>query len=418
MAEKTVACPRCAHANLEEARFCNSCAARMDGRPEDVIPTPDAFAHQDPLLSFPAQTQPMSLPESPRRPPQSGKMGQLAAFEEPAPTASYASVSAVSAPEPVPAVASVPVWKRPTLLAAFASAAVVAASLAYVTLRKKVPTTVDELPSSSRMPMPEPVPAAPLDSTPPETSSPAIPAPRAPKAKTKSKGKRTAKADKASQDDRDPLLEALLADATLPASGAAAESAADKAAPSIDRSPATKPGQFSLPGLQRPVSASDRSPAPHTRAPLPPNEEVSPAQIAGPPSPLAVPGKPTPTPGIEDGPDKSTEGAQLALVEVHEQFDFCAQLLVQGAYGDHYDTCLCQDTRKAAPLLGRRSFYVTAKKKEAGDGLLGTTAKILSSTIDGGVAKVTARWKSGGAGKGRDLSQTWKLENGLWCQAR
>ena len=128
----------------------------------------------------------------------------------------------------------------------------------------------------------------------------------------------------------------------------------------------------------------------------------------------------SPPPGIEDQPAKPAEpaeGDQLALVQVHEQFDFCAQLLAQAAYGDHYDTCLCKDSREAAPYRGRRGYYVTAKKKEAGAGHLETSAKILSSKIDGGTASVTARWKSGGEDKGRTAAQNWKLEDGLWCQA-
>jgi hypothetical protein len=535
---KTVACPRCAHANLEEARFCNKCAARMDGQPDTISPAPtaapapmpapiltpapaptpvpapapiitpaptitpappapfdfpkdnqapafDPFAHLDPMLSFPVEEAPMSLPESPRRPLQPGKMGQLGALEETAPVASYSSPSPspALAPEPVPAAAATPVWKRPAVLAAFASAALVTAGLAYVMILKKAPTaTVAKLTPSAQMPMPEAAPVEPpktnqIYSTPPVTSSPAMPAPRAPKAKTKPaksggaissvplvkaakpkrvrkprparaakptvpaaenqgagdtfiesrasepkpKGKQAAKAD---QDGDDPLLEALLTDATQPAAGAAAdttaqagEGAAAKAAPSIGQRAAAKPGQFSLPGLQRPVSASDRAPAPQARAPRPSNEEAAPPQIAGITPPLAEPGKSTPTPGIEDEPAKSAEGDQLALVQVHEQFDFCAQLLAQGAYGDHYDTCLCKETREAAPLRGRRGFYVTAKKKDASAGHLETSAKILSSKIDGGVAKVTARWKSSAGDKGRDASQTWKLEDGLWCQA-
>lgn len=515
---KTAACPRCAHPNLEEARFCNSCAARMDGRPEAIspppsaplspapapVPTPapmppappdfpkenqtpafDPFAHLDPMLSFPTEAEPVSLPESPRRPLQPGKMGQLGAFEEPAPAASYSSASPALAPEPVPvpAAAAVPVWKRPSVLAAFAGAVVVSASLAYVMLNKKAPAAaVAELTPAAPMPMPEPAPVdtsktTQLYSTPPATSSPAMPAPRASKVKAKPakldrtissvppiaavkpkrvrkprptraakptvaaaanpgggdtfiesrapepkpKGKQAAKAD---DGDNDPLLEALLTDATQPAAGASAEPAAQaagsapaKAAPVVGQRPAAKPGQFSLPGLQRPVSASDRAPAPQARAPRPPNEELPATQIAGLAPPLAEPGKSSPPPGIEDQPAKSAEGDQLALVQVHEQFDFCAQLLAQGAYGDHYDTCLCKETREAAPLRGRRGFYVTAKKKEASGGHLETTAKILSSKIDSGVAKVTARWKSGSADKGRDASQTWKLEDGLWCQA-
>jgi hypothetical protein len=201
------------------------------------------------------------------------------------------------------------------------------------------------------------------------------------------------------------VLENLLTDVTRPSEETAADpldSKAEKSAPIIGQRPSGGPIRFNLPGLERPVSASDR-----VRAPQPAAES----------SPLSEPDASAPPPGIEDEPVKSVEGDQLALVQVHEQFDFCSQLLAQGAYGDHYDTCLCKDARDAAPYRGRRGFYSSAKKKEADRGQLETAAKIRSSRIDDGVAKITARWKSGAANKGRDWTQTWKLEDGLWCQA-
>lgn len=523
---KTSACPRCAHANLEEARFCNLCGARMDGRAEDISPAPsaampptpappvpmpptpapsvampptpapsipvdipmanqepafDPFEHLDPLRSFPTEPAPVSLPESPRRPLQPGKMGQLGEIEAVAPAASYSASSPALAPDPAPAATSVPLWKRPPVLTAFAVIVLVTAGLAYMKLGKRAPLrAVAELTPSLAPPDPVKTNQAPMDSPPPNqiystpavTSSPAMPAPRSTRAKTKStkmggaiapvppttadkpkrarkprpsrapkptvaaaegggdtiieshasepkpKGKTPAKTN---GDDRDPLLEALLTDATDPSAEAADEPAAkagEKSAPMIGQRPAAKPSQFSLPGLQRPVSASGRAASPQARAPLPANEEIPPTQIAGLDSPsLDEPGKSKPTPGIEDEPAKSAEGDQLALVQVHEQFDFCAQLLSQGAFGDHYDTCLCKDAREAAPYRSRRGFYVTAKKKEASAGHLEATAKILSSKIDAGVAKITARWKAGPSDKGRDATQAWKLEDGLWCQA-
>jgi nicotinate-nucleotide--dimethylbenzimidazole phosphoribosyltransferase len=511
---KTVPCPRCAHANLEEARFCNSCGARMDGRLEDIsapppsVPAPapilpqpsapkpepepapaeppkDPFAHLDPLLSYPTEPAPMALPESPRRPLKPGKMGQLGDLEGSAPASSFDSPSPAPAlaPEPAPAAAAaaVPVWKRPPVLAAFAGAAVLSAGLGYMMLNKSVPAEpVAELTPSA--PAPEPAPPV-IYTPPPVTSSPAMPAPSASKPKKTSqraappaaaapsaaakprraRKPRPARAPKpeaaleappseaqgggdtfiesrapepkgaAKRSDKpavkDPLLEALLSDATQPSAEAAAEplaapaaeAAAEKAPPAIGQRPAAKPGQFSLPGLKRPVSASDRAAAPAARAPLPPVEDAATGPIAGlDAAPLSEPGKTAPPPGIEDQPAKAAddfEGDQLALVQVHEQFDFCAQLLAQGAFGDHYDTCLCKDTREAAPIRGRRGFYVTAKKKEAGGGHLETSAKILSSKIEAGTAMVTARWKSGGDDKGRTATQNWRLEDGLWCQA-
>jgi len=475
---KTVPCPGCAHANLEAARFCNSCGAHMNGRREEPAPAPaaaptpppfpapdifpapatapDPFAHLDPLLSFPTEPAPMT--ESPRRPLQPGKMGQLAALETSAP-AVYEPL-----PSPAPAhAAEVPaIWKRPGVLPALTVAAIVASGLAYMALNKTAAVEpVAELTPLASTPMPETTPAPQVYTPPPTTSSPAMPAPRsfkpkklsnfggqlpagssiaatAPKRARKSRPirapkveppagggdtfiesrapepkarkKRAAKTAPAQTNDdgEDPLLEALLTNATETSA-----EAGGKALPTIGQRPTAKPSQFSLPGLSRPVSASDRTPGPGPIA-----EESSSTQIAGLDTPaLNEPGKSTPPPGIENEPVKSAEGDQLALVQVHEQFDFCAQLLAQGAFGDHYDTCLCKDAREAAPYRGRRGFYVTAKKKEAASGKLESTAKILSSKIDNGVAKVTARWTAGGGDKGRNATQDWKLEDGLWCQA-
>ncbi len=515
-APATKPCPRCNHANLLEARFCNSCGAHMDGRLEDLSPAPafspapsesaytpppepssSGFEHLDPMLSFPAEPAPMSAPETPRRPLQPGKMGQLAALEEPTPA--EPSLSPALAPEPATADA-VPVWKRPAVLAAFIGSAALAAGLGYMMLNNSAPSTTvaelspmaEEAPKGPAMPAAPTLPPPPIYSAPPQTSSPAMPAPRAPRAKRtaavapplraqtaaapkpkrarkprkpraapepapeaqtsvaepgggdtfiesratdpepapKPKGKRAAKAAKAAkaaqakanQDGKDPLLEALLSDATQsgeppaePAEPGAADplsSPGEKAPPMIGQRPAAKPGQFSLPGLERKVSASDRAAAPQARAPKPAAGE----EPSAPPA-LAEPGKTPPPPGIEDEPAKAADGDQVALVQVHEQFDFCTQLLAQGAFGDHYDTCLCKDAREAAPYRGRRGFYVSSKKKEAGGGRLESTAKILSSKLDNGVATIKARWKAGANDKGRDASQTWKLEDGLWCQA-
>lgn len=522
-APKTVPCPSCAHANLQEARFCNSCGARMDGKAEDIsaapeplppvpvfpapvppapVPPPapvlphapvlppalvappapvappeespsfertkDPFADLDPLRTFPEE--PAALPDSPRRPLQPGKMGQLAEFEASEPALSFSPAPDPSplAPEPAAAAAPAPVWKRPPVLAGFAAAAALATGLGYMMLggAPAAPPAepVAELTPSAPPPAPEEAapPAPAIYSPPPQTSSPAMPPPAAAKPKrparkpapsldsaprpsaAKPKRRRSRPARKApppppaeptsgegdtfiesraperttAPADRDPLLEALLSDATKPSAEPApapAPKAAAKSPPSIGQRPAAaKPAQFSLPGLKRPVSASDRPAAAPAPGPT--------VAIAGLDAPLTEPGAASPPPGIEDEPAKPAgespaEGDQLALVQVHEQFDFCAQLLAQGAYGDHFDTCLCKDARETAPYRGRRGFYVTAKEKDAGGGRLETSAKILSSKIDGGVATVTGRFSSGGADKGRTARQTWKLEDGLWCQA-
>ena len=90
-----------------------------------------------------------------------------------------------------------------------------------------------------------------------------------PKQKAKTPARRAAKAaqKKASPGNRDTLLEALLADATQPGEealaepGAAAAKPLAKAPPVIGQRAAASQSQFSLPGLHRPVSASDRAPS-------------------------------------------------------------------------------------------------------------------------------------------------------------
>ncbi|MBI4061326.1 MAG: hypothetical protein HY403_07840, partial [Elusimicrobia bacterium] len=456
-AAKTVPCPRCAHANLEEARFCNACSARMDGRAEEppppaAAPPPDPFKHLDPMISYPAEPAPMSRPEPTPRPP--GRMGRLGALEETAPAASYFPPSPSLTPDPAPAAAPPVGRKRPVVPVVLAGLALAAAGLAYVKLRGSGSAEAvigSALPARTPPPetitTPPPLVSAPPPSAPPAPASPtaAIPAPKARKAKKRPKksetpllepsatalkpkrarpkvtGKRAAKVqarqEKASADEKNPVLDALLSDATQSSADAAADSAA-KAVESIPpanvQPPGAKPRPLLLPGFgsERPVSASGRAAAPQVREPRPPEEGMpAPAPGQDPLEPAGT-GRSTPTPGIEDEALQSAESGKIALGQVHEQFDFCAQLLAQGAYGDHYDTCLCKDAREAAPYNGRRGVYAAAMKKAADDGRLQTAAKIVSSKIEDGVAKVVARGNGG-----RDSPQTWKLEDGLWCRA-
>lgn len=441
--------------------------------PEAAAPAPasafDSFAQLDPMLTYPTEPAPLPKADPPRRALQPGKMGQLGAMEEAEPAAPSSPTPPALAPDPAPAMAAVPVWKRPAVLSAFVGAALVAAGSAYFMLNKRAPAEkVAELTPSAPPPVPEAAPAMPMEpqktdpiykpspavsSLPPVLGTPEAKRPgtaakrrpaRAAKPKLKpavaaapsagetliesrapepqEKPKRTAKrAAKAAQkkkspENRDTLLEALLADATQPGEetlaepGAAAAKPLAKAPPVIGQRPAASPRQFSLPGLRRPVSASDRAPsAAPAREPSMPLAEDS--------SELSASLKAAPPAGIENEAVKSSDADQLALVQVHEQFDFCSQLLAQGAYGDHFDTCLCRNAREASPYRGRRGYYVKTRTKEADAGHLETTAKIISSKIDAGVAKVTALWTSGPDDKGRESTQSWKLEDGLWCQA-
>jgi hypothetical protein len=119
-----------------------------------------------------------------------------------------------------------------------------------------------------------------------------------------------------------------------------------------------------------------------------------------------------------DGADAGSGAAEDETSrQVREQFVFCAQLLGQGAYGDHFDTCLCADARQAPPYLGRRDSYAAALKKAAAAGTLEISAAVTGIVLDGPVAKVTADWKAGGAGMTRTETESWQLDDGLWCRS-
>ncbi len=352
-----------------------------------------------------------------------------------------------STPAPPPSRASFPVIDKPARKKSPSLGSGSPAPKAKRNRRKRAPAVVVEPPSEPKV-----EPDFPSDGggeTMIESRAPE------PKPKAARKGKRAAAA---AGGERDPLLESLLADATEggtadpigassaepgPPAGIENQPAPARSGPVIGQRPAApasadgadapidppgEPKSFSLPGLRRPVSATGRAPAARAPAP-PPRAPVRSADLA---AILAEPGDapadaaPADAPPSDEGaaPEsgeapakRSADGDQVALVQVHEQFDFCAQLLAQGAFGDHYDTCLCKDAREAAPFRGRRGFYVSALQKEAKGGKLETIAKITSSSLEGGAATVVARWKSSADGKGREVSQTWRLEDGLWCRA-
>jgi len=330
----TAPCPKCGHANPEDARYCNACAARMDGStPEPFAPPPDLM---------PAFVAPVF---------------------EPAP---------VFAPAPVVEAAAIPAaarsdssaWRK-TLIAAFVGAAAASSALGWWLLRP----SRHPLPAVARpaLSAPEPSrPVAPPAATPspaptmlPPAVKPAAP-PAAPKPRRAPKPKRAK-----------PHGELLI------------ESHAPASAPAAEPEPAPPPPAaeaergFILPGIPRPVSKS---------------------AVA---TPAAAP----------------AEAEDPSAQQVREQVDFCAQLLAQGAYADHFDTCLCADARSAAPYRGRRGFYAAELKKSSSTGRLETKAEILSVIIDGNAAAVKTLWKTSATDAGRSAAERWRLEDGLWCRA-
>ena len=118
-----------------------------------------------------------------------------------------------------------------------------------------------------------------------------------------------------------------------------------------------------------------------------------------------------------DAPAPGAAPENGAERQVRDQFEFCAQLLAQGAYGDHFDTCLCADARQAEPYLGHRDTYAAELKKAAAAGALDAGAPLAGIVIDGAAAKVTTNGKTAPGAPVRAETENWRLEDGLWCRA-
>lgn len=158
-------------------------------------------------------------------------------------------------------------------------------------------------------------------------------------------------------------------------------------------------GGFMLPGVPRRVPAkSATTPKLDAVIPEPPKSDDSTT-----PSPTTV----SEGPKVEDGPTH----------QVHEQFDFCVQLLSQGAFEDHFETCLCADARQGAAYRGRKSVYAATLKKRSKAGKLETHAVVGSITVNETNAKVVADWKSSSFAHPNKITENWRLEDGLWCRS-
>jgi hypothetical protein len=388
-------CPRCARANPEDARYCNACAERMDGTVEPPAPEPAPVPEPEPAPAFDPGPQLSVAPEY--EPPPAELEPVPLSFGVPSPAAEPAP-----APAPEPAAPPSHAWRK-TLIASFAGAAVASGGLGWWLFHPAKHTA----PPAADLSMPAPAPAAPAAPEAPVVAAPpASPAPaalpatpparalkkapavdlneltKAPAPRTPAKRARRARKPKPAPEPAPSATEETLIeshDKTAPLAPPSEPGAAPAAAaPSEDRG-------FLLPGVPRRV----------------PPQSVT-KQPAGSPAPNAAPAP-------EAADDATTK-------QVREQFVFCAQLLSQGAFADHFDTCLCADARQAAPYRGRRGFYATTLKKAASAGTLATSAAVTSIVLDGPVAKVTAAWKSGASEKPRTEMATWQLEDGLWCR--
>lgn len=463
----TAPCPRCAAPNPERARYCNDCGGRMDGTVEPP-PSPPPAAPA-PLVTLTPVEAPTPAPMAPV-PAVSARPPEAISPLEPSfvPPADVPVVALPPSPAPAPAPSPAPsatvaaaatdaASLRNTLLAAFIGASAASGALGYYLLRPhaaKVPANHEiEIPpppaaqapgampaaAPAVTPAPAPataavVPAAPVTAASPEPAAarpavaespaPAVEkaapprpdAPAAPKRARRAKRKRKpvepppAPTPSAPADDGNGGGESLIESRVNSLQGAAAEPKDMAPAKSAPLAPpeAEKPaeasaaaassapdGGFMLPGVPRPVGAKSVVKAPKSA--------TAPAATAAAAEHAAA--------GAAPAAEDETSH------QVREQFEFCAQLLAQGAYDDHFDTCLCAQTRNGAPYRGRRGLYSASLKKSAAAGKLETTAAISSIALDGTVAKVVARWKAGPDDKPRELAERWQLEDGLWCRA-
>ena len=396
----TRTCPRCARANPQDATFCNGCAARMDGR---VDPPGLAGPKRAMANAREPDPEPVFIASAPLAPP------------------AEAEVAAEAVPAPVPA--AVPAGRKalialcviatlgggafgwrvrhraesavtpiPEQNPAPATAPETAAASAALTPAPAVPPTVP-LPAPEPTAAPEPKPA------PAPAPQPTAPAKRA---RRKARARKTKSAPKAAPEPAETKDKALLDSLESPddAATAAAKPAAKPAADAKPPAPAAaEESGFMMPGVPRRVTAKSVT-KPKAGA-APPAEKTGAADAAG-----------------ADKAAPAADDAEAGTArQVREQFTFCAQLLEQGAYADHFDTCLCADAKQAAPYLGRRGAYAAALKKSAAAGTLESSASVAGIGFDGPVAKVTADWKTGAADAPRTETETWRLEEGLWCRS-
>lgn len=175
-----------------------------------------------------------------------------------------------------------------------------------------------------------------------------------------------------------------------------------------------------LPGIPRRPGMKSAKPKAAAKAPAPVSDNPL-EELADPGSAASVGGSAPSSSSAEAAAPKASapvsEADKLALQQAVEEFEFCAQLLAQGAYADHFDTCLCKETRQKAPYRDRRGFYADSLTKEAKAGRLEVKADIVSTRMENGQAHIVAKWKSKAADPGREVDEVWIMDDGLWCKA-
>jgi hypothetical protein len=341
----TLACPKCAHRNEQEAVFCNRCGSRMSEEPA-------APAFQEPTASpAPAMVEPPVAVSPP-------------VMAEP----QYPRLA-------LPVLPPLPI-ERPWKTYIAAGAAVLAAFyIFFVWLPKRKPAPQKAAPSAAKAAAP---PAAPAPAaTPAMAVAPAAPTPTAPK-------------PAAAPVARQPSEQRRRRAEALP-------------------QPKQKPqAPVPTPVLQKLApEPADATPKPQAQEAAPPPRAAEGILLPGMPSKIQRPPSPP-----------SADAEKLSLDNAREQFDFCHQLMRQQAHGDVFDTCLCPNARKAAPFNGSKDLYIRLAQEASK-----TNAEkpqpffeIVSAKLqDANTAVIAALRKSGKKDKGQETTETWLLEDGLWC---
>lgn len=371
----TKACPQCSHRNEDEASFCNRCGTRLSGEPAPAaVPISQVIE--------PAAAAPSAAP-SPAQAP------AVAAAP------SLSDLGPQSFPRlPLPVLPPLPSrrpWKT-YIVSAVAVAAAFYTIFIWLGPKKKKPA--------------EPAhPAA--------AATAQVPAPPAPSAAVTAPPPAPAPAQ----------IKPPPAAATPPPAAAKPFAAplAPQAPPKPPRAPRAakpKPKQTSEP--QNPEPVHQTTDAATTAPALPPEPAVTKPEPPAAPSPasdgILLPGMPSKIQRPSAAP--ATDAEKLALDNAREQFEFCHQLMRQKAFGDVFDTCLCRDARKAPPFNGSRDAYINLSQAAASSeaGKPRPSFDIVSAKLqNANTALITASWKSGKKDPGRQETETWLLEDGLWC---
>ncbi|MFA6003048.1 MAG: hypothetical protein WC881_03175 [Elusimicrobiota bacterium] len=356
-------------------------------QPAPIIAQPEPAPEPVPQPSMfrPVPKAP-ELSAGPKRGAKSGGMGRIASFQEqqdaakPPQTVPAAPVTA-PLPGPVqPSPEPAPKDRGPLIITAVVFLSTLAALAAFMLwrqpTRKPEPAqTSAELTASAPLP---PMTAAPKPEPTALPKPAAIAAPPQPPIPPKRKRRKKEAA---------PPLPQTLKSAPEPASveSPPAESLDAAMAPASAEPPAPAKEELALPGLTKKVRK-----------------------------------KPVPKPAFDDiaqnesAPEKPvSEGEKLMVNSAEEQFNFCHQLMRQGAFGDFYDTCLCAAAKKDPQYKGRRRVFVDKTTKDNFE--LGSSFEITAARVDGPNVLITAQWSRADGANLR--TEKWTAEEGLWCRS-